>query len=357
MNLWMVRAGKRGEQEATCLEKGLVTISWNSLPDLSQFKSLAELKVGFRKYYNEKSKYSEGSKVGQIWRFANEIKKGDIVVLPSKHRPEIYVGNVKSGYEYKKITDEVMHIIPVEWKGSIPRFVLSQDLLYSFGSLLTVSKITRNNALQKVQAAIRDLEAGVEFIPQEEIGMGDVETDEIDDSGIENAETEGLAFTRIETFIRDNFKEYAFEELIREILKTHEYRTMRTKEIGDYSKKLKKGADGGVDLLASKGHLGFDQPTICVQVKSGQGKLPPKELRELVGVMATFKANHGLLVSWGGFSDELIREAREKYFTIRLWNSYDIINQILENYEKFSEEFKNKMPLKKIWVLDESEEK
>jgi restriction system protein len=69
--------------------------------------------------------------------------------------------------------------------------------------------------------------------------------------------------------------------------------------------------------------------------------------------MAAFKADFGLLVSWGGFSDELIRESREKYFKIRLWNSDHVIHEIFEHYDKFSVEFKVRLPLKKIWVLEE----
>jgi len=35
MTIWLVRAGKYGEQEQTALDKGIVIIGWNELPDLS----------------------------------------------------------------------------------------------------------------------------------------------------------------------------------------------------------------------------------------------------------------------------------------------------------------------------------
>ncbi len=356
MNLWMVRAGKHGEAEAICLEKGIVTIGWNDLPDLKQFKTREQLQTEYKKHYTEKNVYSEGNKVGQIWRFANEIKKGDFVVLPSKSQPEIHVGIIKGSYQYKKISSEVLHTIPVEWRTSVARVVWDEDLLYSFGSLLTVSRISRNDAPSRVLDLLTSIDEGREGYLERYKSNKILDSTEDEGDFIQFAQTEELAYTKIETHIRDNFKEYLFEDLIREILKAHGYNTARTKEIGNIVNKKKKGADGGVDILASKGPLGFDQPSICIQVKSGEGKLPPKELRELVGVMATFKADHGLLVSWGGFSDELIREAREKYFTIRLWNSDDIIHQLFEHYEKLSDDFKNKLPLKRIWVLEEKEE-
>lgn len=43
MSLWMVRAGRRGDQEQGALDSGVVTIGWNELPDLSNVKDRQEL--------------------------------------------------------------------------------------------------------------------------------------------------------------------------------------------------------------------------------------------------------------------------------------------------------------------------
>lgn len=353
MNLWMVRAGSHGEQEGICLEKKVVTIGWNDLPDLRNFKSKHQLKEVYLGHYSEKSAVAIGLKVGQIWRFATQIEKGDLVVLPSKFAPEIHIGIVEGPYQYGKTGDDVYHTIPVSWKKTLSRSDFDEDLLYSFGSLLTVSCISRNNAAERVNALLQG-KAGENTTTQKE----DEEWPAFDgEASLAFVNTDDIAYTKIEKFLQRHFKTYDFEDLIREILKAHGYNTTRTKEIGYLNNTKTKGADGGVDILASKGALGFEEPNICVQIKSGEGKLPPKELRELVGVMATFKANFGLLVSWGGFSDELIREAREKYFRIRLWNSGHVIQEIFEHYDKFSTEFKVRLPLKRIWVLEEEREK
>jgi predicted Mrr-cat superfamily restriction endonuclease len=45
---------------------------------------------------------------------------------------------------------------PVRWlKAEVPRDVFRQDLLYSFGAFMTVCEISRNDALQRVEAVIR----------------------------------------------------------------------------------------------------------------------------------------------------------------------------------------------------------
>lgn len=44
MTLWMVRAGRHGEQESVALEKNVVTIGWKEMPSLASIKSKDELK-------------------------------------------------------------------------------------------------------------------------------------------------------------------------------------------------------------------------------------------------------------------------------------------------------------------------
>ncbi|MBK7443107.1 MAG: restriction endonuclease [Bacteroidetes bacterium] len=118
------------------------------------------------------------------------------------------------------------------------------------------------------------------------------------------------------------------EDLIREILIAHGYTTSQPREVGGLEGKSRKGEDGGADILASNGPLGFEEPKICVQVKSSKDRVAAGVLRELLGVMNSYNALYGILVSWSGFSESLKREARSKYFNIRLWSSTDIINEI-----------------------------
>jgi len=76
-------------------------------------------------------------------------------------------------------------------------------------------------------------------------------------------------------------------------------------------------------------------------------------LRELQGVMGTVKAELGLLVSWSGFNNKVLQEAKNEFFSIRLWNANDIIENIFKYYQNFSEEFKADFPLKHLWMLVE----
>jgi restriction system protein len=102
MTLWMVRAGRHGEREQDALENGFVAIGWDELPDLSQIKSKSEMASLFTKFRPNAKKMSIANEVGQLWRFVDGIKIGDIVVLPLKHRSAIAVGRINGNYEYNK---------------------------------------------------------------------------------------------------------------------------------------------------------------------------------------------------------------------------------------------------------------
>lgn len=90
------------------------------------------------------------------------------------------------------------------------------------------------------------------------------------------------------------------------------------------------GKDGGIDILAAPGPLGFDKPRICTQVKSSNNSANIKVLRELQGVMSKVRADQGLFVSWGGFNSEAKQEAKDTFFTIRLWNQGNMLQKTFQ---------------------------
>jgi restriction system protein len=111
------------------------------------------------------------------------------------------------------------------------------------------------------------------------------------------------------------------------------------------------GPDGGVDILAGQGSMGFDGAMLAVQVKSGDQQVDAPTLRELQGVMSNFGATRGLMVSWGGFKKSARAEARRLFFQIRLWDSDVLIDKVTEVYERLPEETKAELPLRRIWTL------
>ena len=74
-------------------------------------------------------------------------------------------------------------------------------------------------------------------------------------------------------------------------------------------------------------------------------------LQRLHGSMKKVSADQALLVSWGGFNSKVPTETRDQFFSVRLWDSGDLIQAILDNYEKLPPEMQAELPLKKLWVL------
>lgn len=328
MTLWMVRAGRHGEQEDIALRENLVTIGWNDLGDLSKIKTKDELEKLYWETYPDAKKMQAANEVGQVWRFMQEIKKGDLVALPLKKQSVIAIGRIDdTRYQYKKIAENVRHIRKVKWIKNIPRSAFDQDLLYSFGAFMTVCTISRNDAENRVKALLKRTSY------EEDIEGGEPAEETID--------IEEYSRDEILKYIGRKFKGHSLARLVEGVLHAQGYVTL----------KASPGPDGGVDILAAAGTLGFDNPKICIQVKSSSSPADVKVLRELQGVMTKVRAEQGLLVSWGGFTNKANQEARDAFFSIRLWDAGALVEAIFKNYNKFDDELKAELPLKRIWGL------
>jgi restriction system protein len=131
------------------------------------------------------------------------------------------------------------------------------------------------------------------------------------------------------------------ERLVEAVLSAQGFTTERAPE----------GADGGVDIVAGKGPLGLEPPRMCVQVKSSNDPADVAVLREMQGVLSSFGADLGLIVSWGGFKRSVRQESRRHFFKIRLWDAGNLVTAVLENYERLPEDIQKDLPLKRIWML------
>ena len=334
MKVWLVRAGKWGQDEELALEKGLAVIGWYEMPDMSKADTPEKMYDLCRKVYPGSSEARIRNFVSQLYSFVHRIERGDIVALPRKSNGTIALAKVTGPYQYRENLGEVHHVHPVEWiRTDVPRSEFAQDLLYSLGAFMTVGRIQRNNAEARFARILKGekdpgLEAQAETI--EEVSTGEGATDVAD-----------IARSQILSHIEANFKGHELSRLVEAVLKAEGYTTHLSSP----------GPDGGVDILAGRGALGFESPRLCVQVKSSTSQADVGILRTLQGTMQTFKADQGLLVSWSGFNSVVQREARLSFFAVRLWNANHLVDAVLANYDKFPEELQSQLPLKRIWAL------
>lgn len=342
MAIWLVRGGAKGEFENRFLNDNRIYLTWErSNHDLSLIKSKSEMSDKLMEDYPGSKKGTIRNWTGQVFPFIHEMKVDDWVILPSKLKSSIFVGEIKSGYFYDPKADyPYYHSRKVNWFAKdIPRSNFDQDILYSLGAFLTVCKISRNDAESRIRAMSKSNWQSVKQYP----GTGEPSSDpEI--TGMKDIEE--IAKDQIAKFIIQKYKGHGMAILVDEVLRAKGYVTYRSPE----------GPDKGVDILAAPEPFGFGKPRLCVQVKSGDTPIDRPTLDQLLGAMQNFKADQGLLVSWAGFKTTVDKEIPSQFFSIRLWDQSAFIKELLSVYDKLSEDLKAELPLKRIWSLNLSED-
>lgn len=341
MSLWLVRAGGHGEYEQKFLEDNRVYLTWDGLNnDLMKIQDRLELRKLLEKVYPSSSKGTLVHHSGQIWTFSHKIQKGDWVVLPSKYKPAIHIAEVTGDYKHNPSGDDpFFHYHNVNWlETDIPRTNFDQDLLYSFGAFMTVCEISRNDAENRVRKMGKtDWKSKPQTIPTK-VSDNDIDTDE---QIAEEFDLEEMGRDKITRHITAKFKGHGMAILVDGILKAQGYTTHVSPP----------GPDKGVDILASQGPLGFSSPRICVQVKSTDGPVDRPTLDQLIGAMQNFQAEQGLFVSWGGFKTTVDKEKPNQFFRVRLWDRDDLIDQLIEHFDKLDDDLRAALPIKRIWTV------
>jgi restriction system protein len=345
MTLWLNRAGRRGEYERKFLEENRIYLTWDGLNcDLSKATTRAAIGKVLREFYLNASKGQITQNTGQVWGFAHGMKPGDWILLPSKMKPAVHVAEIAGPYVHDPNgEDPFFHYREVTWiETDIPRSSFKQDLLYSLGAYLTICRIERNNAEKRIHAMAASGWKPEGAAPRPVTSAGG----EGGEEEAEGVDLERLARDRIAELISRNFKGHGMGILVEALLKAQGYTTFRSPE----------GPDQGVDILAAPGPLGFGQPRIAVQVKSGDAPVDRPTLDQLIGAMQNVNADQGLLVSWGGFKSSVDKETAHHFFRVRLWDQDDLIGQLLEQYGNLDEDLRAELPLKRIWTVASQED-
>lgn len=347
--VWLIRAGRHGEDEEAALASQRVIIGWQGLESVANLHTVQDVANAIRAKDSSGNEHRIANFARQFWAFIHLAQVNDIVVLPLKTRPgQVAIGTIEGPYEYVDIGGQKRHTRRVKWvRPDVPRSTFSQDLLYSFGAFMTVCRIQRHQAEERVAAVLAGKpDPGFK---EDKVTPGSPKAPGEDEVGeAASIDLEQAAQDDVVAFIRQTFPGHELARLIGKILAAEGYYTLVSPP----------GPDGGADILAGRGPFGLDSPTLCVQVKATEAPADVKILRELIGTMNTFKADQGLLVCWGGFTQPLKNEARQQTFKVRLWDQSDIVSAIYRAYEKLDSEIQAELPLKRVWmrVREQTEE-
>jgi restriction system protein len=268
------------------------------------------------------------------------MKPDDLVVVPRKGKAALAIGTISGPYLYDDRVDmPYRHYRAVQWISlDVPRSSFDQDLLFSFGAIMTICEVSRHDAENRVRAMVANGFSGSStVIAAAPAAVGDTAT---------ALDIEQLARDQIATLIGRKFRGHDMTRLVDALLKAQGYTTYVSPP----------GPDRGVDILAAPGPLGFGTPRICVQVKSQDSPVDSPTLNQLIGSMQNVHADQGLLVAWGGFKSSVDREVATQFFRVRLWDQDALIGQLLEHYERLDEDLRAELPLKRVWMMAAQDE-
>ena len=325
MTVWTIKGGSNGEHEDAFLEDGFIAIGYGLQQSIADFADRDALRL----------RADNQTGANQMWRFYTEIKDGDTVALPRKRpRGLVAVGRINGPYVYQPelVGSGVPHTRSVEWQvTNVPRSHFDQDLLNSFGSLQTLSQPQAPNAEARIRQ-IANIYLELETAPLSGPESGQkaalataMDADAVDaEPAEEERDLDQEIKDRIVARLRQRYAGTQLEYLVATILKASGYHVLQTRE----------GPDGGIDILAGKGDMGFGEPRLCIQVKGRTSPVNLQEYASLQGNINAFGAQYGLLVSLGGFTKPVHeRNEQQSFFIIRLWGSDELAQRLLENYD------------------------
>ena len=347
MAVWVIRAGTMGENEEFALRNSVHSVGFGMEQSVADFSDRNSLREFIQKTQYPDSVHRAAQSASQLWRFAYELKMGEMIVLPRKQPRVIAVGKIVGDYFYDhdKSQAPLPHARKVEWiVRDVPRANFDSDLLRSINGNGTIFRVNRNNAEGRINWVVSAYLGNEQIDNEVDVPVPDATTIELpyeyDDASVLDLEQE--IRDRIIGRIRQRYQRHDLETLVDEILKVEGYVTLKTEA----------GADGGADILAGSGALGFDSPKLCVQVKSSAENVGIADYNRLQGTLDTFDADYGLLVSSTGFTREVIRENRRGFFKVRLWGPDELVEKLVETYERLPQSIRSDIPLenKLVWM-------
>ena len=122
--IWVVRAGEPDEMKAedTVLSKGLAMIGFSDLP-APETDDFRRYRTVVHEHAPEQSLQGVAGRAAQVWKFAQEMRRGDIVILPRQNGGRgIAWGIVDGEYEHREVAGQRRHTRTVKWTPTeIPR--------------------------------------------------------------------------------------------------------------------------------------------------------------------------------------------------------------------------------------------
>ena len=323
-----------GERDSWALQRSVTGGGWRELPDLTPFKTREQVAAVVEETYGKDKPEALSNYTGQLWALRDRIAVGDLVVMPIRLRSR----SPSAGSP----EDTSIWLTSRQWlRTDLPRTAIGKDLLFTLGGATTIFQAKRHDAVWRLeQLAGSGEDPGPRAQPAIRVQRDQDSPDPVDNPE-ENSDIEHVARDRIAALIQRSYAGRGLAVLTGALLEAEGFRCTVSPP----------GADGGVDVLAGRGALGLDAPRLVVQVKSE----PTAVGVAVINQLQSHEADQALLVAWGGVSKPARQALTTRQFRVRIWDSEDVIDSVLRNYDRLPDDIRTEVPLKRIWVLIDQE--
>lgn len=327
--VWVVRGGDFNELAAQVAVKHAVAIGWTTVGDVSCLHTRDAIRS---KMEEAQPGSATPNAVGQVYRFAQEIKLGDFILTPERATRRIHISQCTGDYRYDPSVfgHDYPHVRPVDYLRWVERASFPVTVRNTLGSTLTVFRA--DTALPYLRVALGDATPSIVVS-----GLND----SAEEVGVWADDIEGQARGQILEAL-DEIEHHDFQLFVAGLLEALEYRV----HIG------RKGADGGVDVLAYPDVFGLASPRIKVQVKNQKTSAGMPDVGYLHGVLGS--GERGLFVCTGGFTNDAKNAPFVRDGKVVLTDGNQLLDLILEHYEAIPSRAKALLPLRRVYVPEKT---
>jgi restriction system protein len=306
VNVFVLRADF-GRYTDTFKKDGYIGIGWfQDEPTTIDLKDKDSLKTVYKSLYPDHPSMRMNQNVGQVFRFVNEIKVGDIIISPYNDN-QLLVGTIESDVYFRKDDSS-----PYPWrkkvkwfKETINRHNLSVPLQNTLRSSLTCFKVSMSDEIL--------LALGIK-----------IATNSVGDS---RGSTASSTLSNFE-LIRRRFLELDATEF--ELLVSYVLRSLGF----DPRQETGKVGDGGIDFEGVLDVLGVASINLQVQVKRyDKGAIGELDMRNFRGALKM--GYQGCFITLSTFNKKAIENATDKERKpIQLIDGARFTEIFIEQYDK-----------------------
>ncbi len=323
---WVVRAERGGRLYDVFKDNSIIAIGWSEVGSLADLKSREKIASRVAATFPDWKPQAVAMSAGQLHRFRSEMKIGDRIVTYDPSRRVYLIGEIAGDYRWDPALDPGdPNLRSVTWQGEVSRDLLSVRSRNSLGAISTLFQLSPDvvedllRALQSHQPAKNDTVAAAE-IAEEDV--------------FKNIQEKAIEFTKDRVHALDWSD---MQELVAGLLRAMGYKTRVSPA----------GPDRGKDIVASPDGFGFEAPRIVVEVKHREGVIGSQAIRSFLG--GRHPQDKGLYVSTGGFSKDALYEAERASIPLSLMTIDDLVDALVQNYDRLDVETQQLLPLKRIY--------